>query len=96
MFTKELATKYGKKSTRKGTPNKATESVRSAFKLLVENNLKQMQSDIDSLEPKDRLSVIVALAKFLIPTIKAVDVDLHANIEPTDIPVRIVFRNDDV
>ena len=65
----------GKMSSREGVPNRATSEVRKAFQQLVENNLPQMQSDLDSLDPKDRLKFILDLAKFILPTLQAVSVD---------------------
>ena len=72
---KELATMAGKMSTRGGVPNRATSEVRKAFQLLVETNIPQMQSDLDSLEPKDRLKFILEMARFILPTLQAVSVD---------------------
>ena len=72
---KDLATMAGKVSSREGVPNKATNEVRRAFKQLVESNLPQMQSDLDSLEPKERLKFILEMAKFILPTLQAVSVD---------------------
>lgn len=72
---RELASRAGKLSSRKGIPNKATNEVRKAFQQLVENNLPKMQSDLDSLEPKDRLKFMLDMAKFILPTLQAVSVD---------------------
>ena len=72
---RELASRAGKLSSRRGIPNKATSEVRKAFQLLVEANLPQMQSDLDSLEPRDRLKFILEMAKFILPTLQAVSVD---------------------
>lgn len=72
---RELASMAGKMSSREGVPNRATSEVRKAFQLLVEANLPQMQSDLDSLEPKDRLKFMLDLAKFILPTLQAVSVD---------------------
>ena len=72
---RELASRAGKLGTRKGVPNKASSQVREAFKQLVESNLPQMQSDLDSLEPKDRLKFILEMARFILPTLQAVSVD---------------------
>lgn len=72
---RELASMAGKVSSRKGVPNRATSEVREAFKQLVESNLPQMQSDLDSLEPRDRLKFILDIAKFILPTLQAVSVD---------------------
>lgn len=72
---KDLASMAGKMSSREGVPNRATSEVRRAFKQLVESNLPQMQSDLDSLEPKERIRFILEMAKFILPTLQAVSVD---------------------
>ena len=72
---RELASMAGKMSSREGVPNRATSEVRRAFQQLVENNLPQMQTDLDSLEPRDRLKFMLDLAKFILPTLQAVSVD---------------------
>ena len=70
-FTSETAKKAGSLSNRTGTPNRATKAVRESFKELLETNLTNIQEDITALEPKDRLKVLLELAKFVIPTLKA-------------------------
>lgn len=72
---RELASRAGKLSSRKGIPNKATSEVRKAFQLLVENNLERLQNDLDELEPKDRIKFILDMARFILPTLQAVSVD---------------------
>lgn len=72
---RELASMAGKMSSREGVPNRATSEVRKAFKQLVENNLEGLQSDLDELEPKDRIRFILEMAKFILPTLQAVSVD---------------------
>ena len=71
----ERASLAGKKSTRKGVPNRINHEVRKSFQLLVENNLERLQSDIDELEPKDRIKLILEMAKFILPTLQAVSID---------------------
>lgn len=72
---KDLATMAGKMSSREGVPNKATNEVRRAFKQLVESNLPQMQSDLDSLEPKDRIRFILEMAKLILPQLQSISID---------------------
>ena len=72
---RELASRAGKLSSRKGIPNRTTQQVREAFQLLVENNLEQMQSDLDALTPRDRLRFIIDLSKFILPQLQAVSID---------------------
>jgi ribosome assembly protein YihI (activator of Der GTPase) len=72
---KELASRAGKLSSRKGIPNRATSEVREAFKQLVENNLPQMQSDLDSLEPKERIKFMLDMAKLILPQLQSISID---------------------
>jgi hypothetical protein len=72
---KELASMAGRLSTREGVPNKATNEVRKAFQQLVEYNLPQMQSDLDSLEPKDRLKFMLDLSRFILPQLQSISID---------------------
>lgn len=72
---KDLATMAGKMSSREGVPNKATNEVRKAFQLLVEANLPQMQTDLDSLEPRDRLKFMLDMAKFILPQLQSISID---------------------
>ena len=59
----------------KGKSNKVTEEVRSAFADLLNDNLPQLKDDIKSLEPKERTKVLIDLAKYVIPTLKATEMD---------------------
>ena len=72
---KELASRAGKLSTRKGVQNRTTQQVRKAFQLLIDDNLEQMQNDLDALQPKDRLRFIIDLSKFILPQLQAVSID---------------------
>ncbi len=72
---KELASKAGKLSTRKGVPNRTTQQVRKAFQLLIDDNLEQMQNDLDALTPRDRLRFIIDLSKFILPQLQAVSIE---------------------
>lgn len=66
-----------------GSKNKATAEIREKFRELVECNLSQIQSDLDSLEPMERLTIIIQLAKFILPTLKTTELtsDLDKVIE---------------
>lgn len=70
-----MATTDGKKTggRTKGTPNSETKKIRECFALLVSNNLEQLEADLISLRPKDRVEAIISLAKFCVPTLKAVE-----------------------
>lgn len=72
---RELASMAGKVSSREGVPNKATSEVRRAFQQLVENNLPQMQTDLDSLEPKESIKFMLDMAKFILPQLQSISID---------------------
>ncbi len=85
----ELSNKRGRP---RGVKNKNTEAVRSAFQLLVNSNIDQLQDDIDSLTPIERCKVIISLAKFIVPQLNSVD--LTTQLENSFTPVQIIFENE--
>jgi len=58
----------------KGSSNVATREIRERFNLLVENNIDKLQKDISSLEPFQRIKVIIELSKFILPTLKSIEI----------------------
>ena len=62
----------------KGTANKTTAEIRERFQNLVSNNLTQLDSDIKSLEPLQRLKMIIELSKFVVPTLRATELNTGA------------------
>ena len=72
---RELASMAGKMSSREGVPNRTTNEVRKAFQQLVESNLPQMQTDLDSLEPRDRLKFMLDLSKLILPQLQSISID---------------------
>ena len=89
MIPQEHINRKGRKP---GSKNKSTESVRSSFQLLVENNLQQLQSDLNDMTPKERFNSIINLAKFVLPTLNSVD--LKNNISDSFKPIEIHFDSD--
>lgn len=56
-----------------GSKNKITQKIRENFLYFIESNIKELQSDFDKLEPRDRFKVLFDMAKFVLPTLKAVE-----------------------
>ena len=73
----------------KGIPNKDTVAIRDCFKAIIEANLEQLQSDLETLKPAERIRAITELSKFCVPTLKAVE--LTDNTPPPKEPVKIQF-----
>lgn len=65
----------GNKGKPKGAQTKTTKEIREYFKILLSNNLEKLESDIQELEPKERIKIILELSKFVIPTIKSQQID---------------------
>jgi len=81
-----------KEGRRKGVPNKTTAQVREAFAYLLEQNLDALDLDIKSLDPYQRLKIILELAKFVVPTLKATELTTNQSTEVN--PVIIQFNAD--
>jgi hypothetical protein len=60
----------GRTSGALGKSNKAT---KQAFTLLLNNNLSKLQGDLDALEPRDRLKIMLELASYVIPKLRSVE-----------------------
>jgi hypothetical protein len=94
-FDRKTGKKAGSLSTRKGTPNKATKEIRESLKSLLESNIERMQDDILALEPKDRLKVLMELAKFVIPTLKATELSTKDDFKKIEVNIiRMVHEKD--
>jgi hypothetical protein len=57
----------------KGKSNKVTAKVRDSFSDLLDDNLLQLREDIAELEPKDRVKLLLDLAKYVIPQLKSTE-----------------------
>jgi hypothetical protein len=60
----------------KGSSNKSTSKVRDAYTELLEDNLEQLKKDFKALDPKDRIKLFLEMSKYIIPTLKATELDL--------------------
>ena len=59
----------------KGVPNKVSRDTRELITSIIDSNLNKFQEDLDSLQPRDRVTAILQLLKFNLPTLKAVEVN---------------------
>ena len=62
-----------------GTPNRSSAQIRGSFQMLLENNIDLMQEDILSLEPKDRIQLLLSLANYILPKLRSID--LQSDVE---------------
>lgn len=63
--------KYG--GRQKSGAKKTTAEIRNHYQTLISSNLEKLQSDLESLEPLQRLKIVIELSKFVIPQLKATD-----------------------
>lgn len=63
----------------KGTPNKVTAKVKDAISTLIEDSLDGLKEDLQQLTPKDRLNVVTGLLRYVIPSLKASEVNLSTS-----------------
>ena len=66
-------TSEGNTGRKAGSLNRATKDIRDAFSLLIENNIDTLQKDLDSLEPKERVKLLLDMAQFVVPKLRSVD-----------------------
>ena len=76
-----MANTTGKKfgGREKGVPNKDVAKTRQLIEQLVKDNFSQLQLDIASLEPRDRVKAIISLLKYCTPTFKAIELTDETN-----------------
>ena len=60
----------------KGSVNKTTSDIREAYTKLLGDNIEQLQKDFAELDPKDRIKLFLDMSKYIIPTLKATELDL--------------------
>ena len=67
--------KKGEGGRPKGAKNKSTEQIRKSFSKLLSNNLEQLETDLQNLEPKERIKYLLDIAKFVVPTLKSTEIE---------------------
>ena len=73
----------------KGTPNKTQGQIREHFQKLIEENIETLSRDLKGLDPEQRIRLIIDLAKFVVPTLRATDLttpngSITITVESTD------------
>ncbi|WP_372752530.1 hypothetical protein [Labilibaculum sp.] len=68
---------------KKGTPNRLTKELRISLKNVIHEELQQLQNQLKSLDPKDRLDILIKLMPYALPKINTVNstIDEPINIE---------------
>ena len=61
----------------KGVPNKITAQLRAVLKDVVAGELERLPETLESLEPRDRLDVLIKLIPFAMPKVNPVSMTAH-------------------
>ena len=59
----------------KGVPNKRNIELRQKIAALIDHNWNSIQSDIEGLEPRDRLSFLEKLMSYTLPKLQSIQVE---------------------
>ena len=62
----------------KGSTNKATAEIREKYLELIQNNFETLESDLKALRSAERIKAIIELSKFVLPTLKATEMNLNS------------------
>jgi hypothetical protein len=57
----------------KGSKNQTSSQIRDSFQILLENNLEGLQQDLDELESKDRIQLLLSLANYILPKLRSTE-----------------------
>ena len=80
-------TNINRSGRKSGSTNKTTTEIRKKYLELIENNFEQLETDLQTLKASERVKAIIELSKFILPTLKATEVDLTTsdNFQPITI-----------
>jgi hypothetical protein len=74
-----------------GTPNKVPNELRQNIATLLNNNVAKMQTDINALQPSNRLNILIELYKLCLPRMIETNEAEDTNFNP--ITVHIIKDN---
>ena len=77
-----------------GTPNRSTAEAREKFNQLLADHYEQLYADFAEMSPRWRVHYLLELAKFVLPTLKAIDIKPDLIEEPRIFTVNIVKGTD--
>jgi len=66
-----------------GTPNKVTMDLRSWIKMLIDENMPQLEADLQALEPKERWGIIEKLLNYALPKMQSIEAKVAAEVGNT-------------
>lgn len=83
-LTSNKAAELGKKSSRKGVPNRATSEIRDSFQKLIEGKLPKLSEWLDEVakdNPERALNIIAKYAEFVLPKLHRKEISTTEGVE---------------
>ena len=80
----------------KGTPNKATSTVKEWLTQLVDANRKQIEKDLKGMEPGERVKLFALLLNYIVPKQQAVSVEASIQAEYNELTKILQTAPDEV
>ena len=71
---------------RAGTPNKVTGNLREFVSGLIDDNREKIASDIEKLQPKDRVMIFEKLMSYVMPKKSETSMDIAGSVEIVLVP----------
>ncbi len=71
----------------KGTPNKLTKEIRTVLKDLIYKELDEIKEHLDSLEPKQRIELVIKLIPYVLPKVESIS-------HNTNVPLDFGFNSE--
>jgi hypothetical protein len=62
----------------KGVPNKTTKELKGLIHRVVEQQLETIEEDLQDLDPKDRLNVLLKLVEYVLPKQREQKIDFNS------------------
>lgn len=84
-FDRNSGKAAGESSSRKGISNKSTAKIRDKIVNVIQENLESLEADLNALNPKERLDVLLKLMNYSLPKIKAIEAGEHQGFDEMEI-----------
>lgn len=65
----------------KGTPNRHTADLREKINTIIDKQIDNIETDLDSLEPMQRLQIVEKLISYCVPKLSSVSVEAQVQAE---------------
>lgn len=69
-----------------------TNGIRERFQSILNENLEQLTKDLQTLEPKDRIKVLLDISRFVFPTLKSIESKESLQVEQPIFDINSLYR----